>query len=145
MDYKVLALILLPVLVLGCVSQSAQPVATPLPTQPPPATATPLPELTGTVTTPSEVKEFTMTAKQWAFEPSTITVNKGDRVRLVVTSIDVAHGFGLPDFGVDARLEPGTATTVEFTASRAGTFTFFCSVVCGAGHSGMKGTLVVNG
>lgn len=127
MVYKVLTLILLSVLVLGCVSQPVQ-----------------QPEQTLSANaTPPEVKEFTMTAKQWAFEPSTITVNKGDRVRLIITSVDVAHGFGLPDFNVDARLEPGAATTVEFTADRTGTFTFFCSVVCGAGHSGMHGTLIV--
>ncbi len=89
------------------------------------------------------VKEFSMTAKQWAFNPSEIRVKAGDTVRLKVKSIDVTHGFSLPDFNVDERLEPGKEISVEFIANKKGTFTFFCSVLCGEGHRDMKGTLVV--
>ena len=90
-----------------------------------------------------QVKEFTMTAKQWEFVPSVITVNKGDKVKLIIKSIDVTHGFALPDFGVSKNLEPGKEVTVEFTADKTGEFTFFCNVICGAGHREMKGTLKV--
>ena len=41
-------------------------------------------DLVGKGTPVGEVKEFKMTAKQFKFEPSTIEVNKGDRVRLIV-------------------------------------------------------------
>ena len=91
----------------------------------------------------SSVKEFSMTAKQWSFEPSEIKVKKGDQVKLTIKSIDVSHGFNLPDFNVDSQLEPNKETVVEFTADRTGTFTFFCNVFCGSGHSSMAGTLVV--
>jgi len=91
----------------------------------------------------SEVKEFNLTAKQWEFTPSTITVKKGDAVRLIIESIDVAHGFAMAEFNVNKRLNPGATITVEFVADRAGTFPFFCSVLCGSGHSKMKGKLVV--
>jgi cytochrome c oxidase subunit 2 len=91
----------------------------------------------------SEVKEFKVTAEQFEFTPNTITVNQGDTVRLIVTSTDVAHGIGLPDFGVSAELLPGETTTVEFVADKAGTFDFVCSVYCGVGHSAMKGTIVI--
>ena len=90
-----------------------------------------------------EVKEFRMTAKQFAFEPSTIGVNKGDKVRLIVTSLDVPHGISIPEYGINERLEPGKPVTVEFTASKSGTFTAFCSVFCGSGHQGMKGKIIV--
>lgn len=92
---------------------------------------------------PSSVKEFIIIAKNWAFEPSEIKVKQGDVVRLKIKSVDVAHGFGLPDFNIDRRLEPGKETLVEFTANKKGTFTFFCSVYCGEGHKDMKGVLVV--
>lgn len=92
---------------------------------------------------PEQVRSFDMTAKKWSFEPGAITVNKGDKVRLSITSVDVAHGFSLPDFGVNASLKPNETTTVEFTADKTGTFSFFCSVFCGAGHSEMNGTLIV--
>ncbi len=94
--------------------------------------------------TASSVKEFTVVAKNWVFEPGTITVNKGDTVKMTVTSIDVAHGFALPDFGVNERLEAGEEVTIEFVADKTGEFTFFCNVFCGSGHREMKGKLVVN-
>ena len=92
-----------------------------------------------------EVKEIKITARQFQFEPSTIEVNKGDRVRLVVTSIDVPHGMAIPEYGINERLNPGTPVTIEFTAEKDGTFTTFCSVFCGSGHSNMKGKIVVKG
>lgn len=92
----------------------------------------------------AESKEFQMTAKQWKFTPSRIEVNKGDKVILNIKSIDVAHGFALPDFGVNERLEPGKEVTVEFMADKTGEFTFFCNVICGSGHGSMRGVLVVN-
>ncbi|MBI2659413.1 cupredoxin domain-containing protein [Candidatus Woesearchaeota archaeon] len=91
----------------------------------------------------AEVREFRMTAKQFQFEPSTIEVNKGDRIRLLVTSMDVPHGISIPEYGINERLDPGKEVTIEFTADKQGTFTAFCSVFCGSGHSSMKGKIVV--
>lgn len=93
--------------------------------------------------TEAEVKEFNITAKKWEFDPGTITVNKGDTVKLHIKSIDVSHGFGLSAFGINEQLDPGETVDIEFTADKTGTFTFACSVFCGSGHSGMKGQLIV--
>lgn len=89
------------------------------------------------------VETFDLTARQFEFDPSTITVQQGSTVVLNITAEDVPHGFSLPDFGVSETLTPGKTKTVEFVADKAGTFSFSCSVVCGSGHSTMKGTLVV--
>lgn len=89
------------------------------------------------------VKEFTMTAKQWQFEPGEVRVKQGDKVRLKITATDVAHGFALPDFNVKADLNPNVETVVEFTADKKGEFTFFCNVLCGTEHKDMKGKLIV--
>lgn len=94
------------------------------------------------VSTPG-IKEFTITAESWKFSPSTITVNEGDTVKLHIKSIDISHGFGLPEFGITERLEPGVIVDVEFVADKKGTFTFSCTVFCGIGHSGMNGQLIV--
>jgi len=91
----------------------------------------------------SAVREIEVTAKQWEFIPATITVSQGDKVRLKITSIDVAHGLALPDFDVSAYLAPGKTTTVEFEADKKGTFSFFCNVICGRGHNQMRGVLIV--
>ena len=96
--------------------------------------------------TPTEaptVKEFTITAKRFSFTPSVITVNAGDTVKLSITSTDVTHGFAISTFGVSERLSPGQTTEVEFVADKAGTYSFFCTVPCGSGHSTMRGTLIV--
>lgn len=89
------------------------------------------------------VRSFSMTAKQWSFEPSTITVNKGDKVKLTIKSVDVNHGFAISEFGVNRTLAAGKTEVIEFTADKTGTFSFFCSVMCGSGHKSMKGTLIV--
>ena len=90
-----------------------------------------------------DVKEFEITAKQWEFVPNIIRVNQGDTVKLTITGADVTHGFNLPDFGVNARLNPGKPVIVEFIADKKGAFPFACNVPCGRGHGGMSGTLIV--
>tara|TARA_Y100000310_G_C20440334_1_gene695795 strand:+ start:221 stop:616 length:396 start_codon:yes stop_codon:yes gene_type:complete len=107
-------------------------------------------EVTEPVTTPTDtqemastVKEFDMIARNWDFEPSTITVNEGDTVLLHIQSVDVAHGFGLSAFGINEYLAPGETVDVEFVADQKGTFQYVCSVYCGSGHGGMNGQLIV--
>ena len=87
--------------------------------------------------------EIQMTAKKYEFNPSIITVKKGEHVKLVITATDRDHGFRLDAFKINQRLKNGEPTTVEFDASHAGEFPFQCSVVCGIKHHSMKGKLVV--
>jgi cytochrome c oxidase subunit 2 len=91
-----------------------------------------------------EIKAFDVTASQFQFEPLTITVVEGDRVRLRLRSADRTHGIGIKAFRVKTLIpKTGEIVTVEFVADRAGTFDIVCSEYCGAGHSAMKGRLVV--
>ncbi len=89
------------------------------------------------------VKEITIIAKDFTFEPSTIEVMKGDNVRLRLVSKDVRHGILITGYGINEAFSPGEDAIVEFTADREGEFGFRCSVYCGKGHSTMKGTLIV--
>ncbi|MBI3651365.1 MAG: cupredoxin domain-containing protein [Acidobacteria bacterium] len=84
-----------------------------------------------------------ITAKKFKFEPGKITVHQGDQVKLLVTSVDVDHGIGLSEFGIDRKVKKGTTETIEFVADKEGKFTFFCSVFCGDGHPDMAGELIV--
>ena len=93
----------------------------------------------------ASVKELTITAKRFSFEPSIITVNKGDKVRLTLISSDTSHGIAISEFKVDLRAGAGETKSVEFVADKEGTFDFACSVYCGEGHIGMSGKLVVKG
>ncbi len=90
------------------------------------------------------IKEIALTAKQWSFEPNTITVNKGAKVRLKITSVDVDHGFSIWEYAINKTIPGGKTVIVEFDADQAGTFSFVCSIFCGSGHGGMEGTLIVN-
>ena len=90
-----------------------------------------------------EANEIKVSAKKYEFSPSAIHVKKGDHVKLVITATDHDHGFKLEAFQIDQSLKKGEATTVEFSADRAGTFPFECSHFCGLGHKKMKGELVV--
>jgi cytochrome c oxidase subunit II len=89
------------------------------------------------------VRVIKMTAQQYKYDPSVITVNQGDKVRLEITTKDVTHGFALKEYKIDRKIEPEKTTVIEFTADKAGTFEFHCSVFCGMGHLGMKGKLIV--
>lgn len=91
----------------------------------------------------TSVKSFTVTASQFKFTPETIEVNKGDTVRLAVTSADVSHGISISQFGINKVLNPSETVNIEFVANEVGSFPIVCSIVCGEGHTGMKGTLVV--
>ena len=85
-----------------------------------------------------------MIARRFSFDPNVITVNKGDTVRLHITSADAAHGISLPEFDVNAYLAAGKTVEVEFVADQPGDFPFRCNVFCGDGHKSMTGMLVVN-
>jgi cytochrome c oxidase subunit 2 len=84
-----------------------------------------------------------MTAKKYEFTPGTIRVKKGERVRLLITALDRAHGFKIEAFKLEQKLPKGEEVTIEFTADQSGTFPFQCSEVCGLGHKKMKGELIV--
>jgi len=99
------------------------------------------------------VKGISMTADYWSFDPSTITVKKGETVRLVITSVNNMmpmmpimfpnHGIEIEGYDIDYTLPVGVTVTIEFVADKAGEFHFHCSVYCGLGHEDMHGELIV--
>jgi cytochrome c oxidase subunit 2 len=99
--------------------------------------------IVGYAQSPASAVEITMTAKKYEFSPNTVTVRKGDKVKLVITALDRDHGLRIEAFHIDQKLPKGSPVTVEFIADQAGTFPFECSQFCGLGHKNMKGSLVV--
>ena len=92
---------------------------------------------------PGDAKVIRLTAKNFDFTNSEITVKKGVPVVLELTSADRTHGFNLPDFKLSAKIEPGKVARLEFTPDKAGEFSFSCDVFCGSGHEDMAGKLTV--
>ena len=90
-----------------------------------------------------EIKTFNIVAKRFSFEPNKIIVQKGDKVRLIITSLDTIHGFAISEYGININIIGGETVTEEFIADKKGQFNFACSVFCGSGHNEMKGMLIV--
>lgn len=97
----------------------------------------------GTSLPAPEVKEFVVSGNNFAFDPSTITVNQGDKVRIVFKNSQGFHDFVIDEYGAATKqTQAPTEEVIEFVADKAGSFEYYCSV---GSHRqmGMKGTLVV--
>ena len=84
-----------------------------------------------------------MTAEHFHFTPDEIHVQQGTFVTLKVRSIDGTHGFKLGAFGIDETIEENETKVVEFYAGHKGEYGFKCSHVCGLGHLGMNGKVII--
>jgi len=105
--------------------------------------------------TPDEVREeaieIDVVGEQFAWQytypnghtTTTLRIPKGQPIRLNVTSADVWHAYGITEFRVKADAIPGQYTTAWFTADQTGEFEAVCYELCGAGHSAMRGTVIV--
>jgi cytochrome c oxidase subunit 2 len=90
----------------------------------------------------SAPQTIAITASNWKFAPSEITVHANQPVKLELSSSEGVHGFSSSDLGIaNTLLTPGSTKTIEFTPSKPGTYTVHCSVFCGQGHGDM--TLIV--
>jgi heme/copper-type cytochrome/quinol oxidase subunit 2 len=103
--------------------------------------------------------EITVVARQYAYDPAVIRVNRGDTVRLRFASLDVVHGFYLEGYDLDVTVVPMRSLVevrrpsrpgirahqeeVTFTADKSGKFRFRCSQTCGFMHPFMLGELIV--
>ena len=105
------------------------------------------------------VREITITARQYGYEPHRIVVDAGDTIRLRLVSLDVVHGFYLEGHDLDARIFPGRLgferrtdapghqyqqlEEVVIHADRPGKYRYRCSISCGTLHPFMQGELIV--
>jgi heme/copper-type cytochrome/quinol oxidase subunit 2 len=82
-------------------------------------------------------------AGSFYYTPDTITVQKGQPVKIVMTSVDMMHDFIIDELDVQIPvIQNGDTGEVEFTPNTVGEFEYYCSV--GAHRAnGQVGTLVV--
>ena len=90
-----------------------------------------------------EPRVVVITAKRFEFSPNQITLAKGETVKLQIKSEDVTHGLFVRPLGIDTDIVPGRVTELTVTPDTAGTYRAICDHFCGAGHGGMKMTIVV--
>lgn len=98
-------------------------------------------ELSGRVE--NGIRIIELKASRYKFEPDPIVVKLGERVRLVVSASDVAHGLAIPEFKVNLSVAAGKTESIEFIVDKQGTFHGYCSVYCGPGHGHMHVSFIV--
>jgi cytochrome c oxidase subunit 2 len=102
------------------------------------------PTMTFADTAPSSAPPLAVTASNYKFAPSTITVQVDQAVTLGLTSTEGVHGIQSSDLGIPATtIVPGRTKTVTFTPKKTGTFLIHCTVPCGPGHADMVLTVKV--
>jgi cytochrome c oxidase subunit 2 len=91
-------------------------------------------------------KVIDVSAERFAFTPSEIKTTVGTRLEIRVTSDDTTHGFRIigADINIEVPKRGKGVAIVSFTPTEAGRYTFECSHTCGAGHSFMRGVIVVS-
>ena len=99
------------------------------------------------------VVEVTAQQFAWSFEypqsagkavrSSTLVLPQGRPVEFRVRSLDVVHGFWVPEFRAKIDAVPGIVTTLRVTPSRAGRYSVVCAELCGLGHAVMRAGAVV--
>lgn len=72
-----------------------------------------------------------------------IVLLKDRPVMVQLSSKDVIHSFGLPNFRVKMDANPGMLSPVWFTPTVAGKFDLVCSQLCGLGHYRMRAIVEV--
>lgn len=86
---------------------------------------------------------ITVEGGMFYYEPNVIRVKKDQAVKIVFNNKEGVHDFVIDELEVKTKtIQAGQSETVEFIATEAGTFEFYCSV---GNHRqmGMKGTLIV--
>ncbi len=89
------------------------------------------------------VRVIDVTAKQYEYNPDPIVVISGEQVQLNVSTLDVSHGFSIPEFKINSSLLPGKPETITFKPDAEGKYAIHCTIFCGMGHFVMGGHLVV--
>ncbi len=92
----------------------------------------------------AELPVIRVTVKRFEYSPREIRLKRGVPVVLEISSLDVVHGFTVPQLGVRATVLPGIPARVQVQPDTAGTFTFRCDVFCGSGHEDLDGTIIVS-
>jgi len=92
-----------------------------------------------------EAREILVKGNEFKFSPASISVEKGENIRLVFENIGTSsHNFKIEGLGISTATIPGGETdTVNFVAEESGTYNFYCGV---GNHRalGMEGELVAN-
>lgn len=90
-----------------------------------------------------QMKVINVISKNFSFLPTEIKVNRGDKIKIILTSQEGFHDWKIDEFNAATnKINTGEQSTVEFIADRVGTFEYYCSVGTHR-QMGMVGKLIV--
>lgn len=88
-------------------------------------------------------REFTITARNYAFSPATVEVQQNDVVKITLHAEDMPHSFTIDEYRIAKRVGRGESITFEFRADRAGRFRYYCNLKNDERCREMQGELIV--
>lgn len=88
------------------------------------------PSASATADSTGEVLELEVSGKEFALDPGKITINEGEKVKLTFKNEGtMPHDLVIDELGVRTKvIGGGQIDTVEFVASKGGSFKIYCSV-----------------
>jgi cytochrome c oxidase subunit II len=92
-----------------------------------------------------KTQRVNVVAERFNFTPSRIKVKEGTRLEIILTSDDTFHGFRVPSANINQIIPARGRGNVKvlFDAKEKGSYPFECSRPCGAGHTMMRGVIIV--
>ena len=97
-----------------------------------PGTAMPATDSAGTKETvvDDNAKEIVIEASEFKFSPATLTVKKGEPIKLTLKNVGkMPHDFVVDELGIRTKkIAGGDTDTIVFTPEQAGVFEYYCSV-----------------
>lgn len=83
----------------------------------------------GGVQSEGEVRTVNVKAGAFYFDPNEIRAKKGEKIKMVITAVDMMHNFNIDELGVkSATVKSGETTTIEFVVDQVGEFEYYCAV-----------------
>ena len=91
------------------------------------------------------VQKVNVVAERFNFTPSQIKVKEGTLLEIQLSSDDTFHGFRIPSANINQVIPARGRGSVKvvFDAREKGSYAFECSRPCGAGHTMMRGVIIV--
>jgi len=96
----------------------------------------------GSASGSTSIRKFSIKIENNEFTPNTVIVKLGDTVDLSFTAVDRDYDFTQPDYGFKASVLKGSSQRIQFGATAAGKFTFYCSS-CGGPSKGPVGYVII--
>ena len=92
-----------------------------------------------------KIQKVGVVAERFNFTPSKIRVQQGILLEITLTSDDTFHGFRIPSANINQIIPARGRGSVKviFDAKEKGSYPFECSRPCGAGHTMMRGVIIV--